>query len=73
MGNKFNTAKRRSNVDPKAVAEFAASANKETPVVAIAPASTLDPNATARRGMAIRLNDYQLEMIRALAKDEDRS
>ncbi len=40
---------------------------------AVAPSPTHDPNAKPNTGLSLRLNEYQLEMIRDLAKLEQRS
>lgn len=59
-------------IDPSALAAFASGA-KERQIIegALPPWEAFDPNDKPRYNVAIRLNDYQLTMLRYLAEARD--
>jgi len=58
-------------VDPKALEAFAAGARHRQGVEdEIPPWEKYDPEATARYSVSIRLNEYELEMLRYLSKTQ---
>ena len=59
-------------VDPDALRAFAAGA-KEHRAEEPMPWEPHDPDAVPRHNVSVRLNDYQLEQLRWLAKREDTS
>ncbi len=60
-----------SGPDPKAVEAFAAGARKHS--TELAPWSSMDQKAKPTSGINLRLNEYELTMLRHLAAAEDRS
>ena len=56
-------------VDPAALEAFAAGAReRQSTEAAVPPWEQHDPNAIPRYNVSIRMNDYELEMLRYLAK-----
>ena len=69
--NKFSLPKdNETNVDPDALRAFAAGA-KEHKAGEPMPWESHDPEAAPRYNVSVRLNDYQLEQLRWLARQED--
>ena len=62
-----------SKVDPDALREFAAGAKKHRTKGDASPWEKYDPEDSPRNNVSVRLNDYQLEMLRYLARREDTS
>lgn len=62
-----------SKVDPDALREFAAGAKKHRTKGDASPWEKYDPEDAPRNNVSVRLNDYQLEMLRYLARREDTS
>ena len=61
-------------IDPAALEAFAAGAKeRQTADGSLPPWAAFDPHATPRYNVAIRLNDYQLAMLRYLAEARDTS
>ena len=70
-GFSLPTEKDEPNVDPDALRQFAAGAkdrstNQESP-----PWEKHDPDEIPSHNVSVRLNDYQLAMLRYLAQKED--
>ena len=61
----------RSDLDPKAVEQFASGAGTRS--LETLPWAALDPKAKPTSGINLRLNDYELAVLRFLAEAEDRS
>ena len=62
------------DIDPAALEAFAAGArNRGIPETAAPPWGRFDPSEKPRYNVAIRLNDYQLAMLRYLAEARDTS
>lgn len=61
--------------DTRAVEQFAAGANTRTVEVPPThhPWDGLDPKAKATSGINVRLNDYELALLRFVAESDDRS
>ena len=71
--SKFSLPKdEEPNVDPDALRAFAAGA-KEHAAREPLPWEAHDPEEVPRHNVSVRLNDYQLEQLRWLAKREDTS
>ncbi len=71
--SKFSLPKdEEPKVDPEALRAFAAGA-KEHAVREPLPWEGHDPEEVPRHNVSVRLNDYQLEQLRWLAKKEDTS
>lgn len=69
--SKFSLPKNEEpKVDPDALRAFAAGA-KEHRAKEPLPWEGLDPDAVPRHNVSVRLNDYQLEQLRWLAKKVD--
>ena len=61
-------------IDPAALEAFAAGANaRQTAEGSLPPWAGFDPHDKPRYNVAIRLNDYQLAMLRYLAEVRDMS
>lgn len=60
-------------VDPDALRAFAAGAKEHRVTTEPPPWEGLDPQALPRHNVSVRLNDYQIEMLRFLAKHADLS
>ena len=61
-------------IDPAALEAFAAGAkDRQGAAEALPPWASFDPNDKPRYNVAIRLNDYQLAMLRYLAEARDTS
>lgn len=58
-------------VDLDALREFAAGAKKHRADQESPPWEAHEPGAIPRHNVSVRLNDYQLEMLRYLAKKSD--
>ena len=60
------------DIDPEALEAFAAGArDRDVEEAKTPPWDQYDPNAKPRYNVAIRLNDYQLAMLRYLAEARD--
>lgn len=58
-------------VDPDAIREFAAGAKEHRTESLPLPWESHDPNAVPKHNVSVRLNDYQLAMLRYLAEHSD--
>ncbi len=58
-------------VDPDALREFAAGAKEHRTDQELPPWEDHEPDALPRHNVSVRLNDYQLAMLRYLAKRND--
>lgn len=70
---KFTRPKRPSTEEPEGLKAFAAGATVRSVEKPTKPWEEFDPNAPATKGMNLRLNDYELALLRYVAADEDRS
>ena len=65
------TEKDEPKVDPDALRAFAAGAKEHSTDQEPPPWERHNPDAVPRHNVSVRLNDYQIEMLRYLAKQED--
>ncbi|MDH5675251.1 MAG: hypothetical protein OEZ06_24235 [Myxococcales bacterium] len=73
--SKFNRAKRPST-EPEGLAEFAAGAavrSLQEPQPPAKPWEGLDPAAKPSKGFNVRLNEYELALLRYVAERDGRS
>jgi len=76
VGKRFKrkpAAKLRELPDEQEVAKFAAGAVQRRSSATPKPWEAFDPKAKPSTGMNLRLNEYQLALLRYIAEAEDRS
>lgn len=66
-------AKLQALPDEQQVAHFVAGASKREPTTKAKPWEALDPKAKPTIGLNLRLNEYQMTLLRYVAETEDRS
>lgn len=70
---KFSRPKRPSTEEPEGLKAFAAGATVRSVNKPEKPWEAFDPDAPPTKGMNLRLNEYELALLRFVAAEEDRS